>query len=231
MLKALSIRSIFGLVLSCFLSFSTLAQVPNRFEKKRPNDEAPEEQVNKDTSPQADQGPDEPAQRQDRKPTPPKRTEDTMPKSGFDWDKVSYGGSAWLTFGTYSFIMVNPRVGYRLTDKLLVGTGITYMYMSDRRWTPAFEQSAFGINPFANYEVFRGFGVGVEGEWLNADVYRFNPFTGEYETNREWIPHLFLGATYYPPIGGAFIGVYWNVIFEPNRSMYDNPLIRFGFMF
>ena len=42
-------------------------------------------------------------------------------------DRIFYGGNLGLQFGTITFIDASPLIGYRLTDKLSLGTGISYI--------------------------------------------------------------------------------------------------------
>jgi hypothetical protein len=219
-MKAASIRSIICLFSLVLLSFSGLdAQVSKRFDRN-----AEKQEKEKETNQEEDQTADE------QVPAPVKPAKKINDGKGFQWANMTYGGAVWLSFGTFTYVLLNPRIGYYVTDKLLTGIGVTYIYSKDSRFVPALEQSVYGVNPFVNYEVFRGFGLGAELDMINADVYVLNPYTNEFEVNREWVPHLFLGATYFPRGQGGFIGVYWNVLDEP-RSFYSNPVIRFGFMF
>lgn len=215
----LGFRLSFTLVIVlCFSVQIASGQVPKRFDRKS----------DKDTEQQASE-PDE--VKEEPIPVPPRTAPSTgASQKGFDWERMTYGGAVWLNFGSFTYIMLNPRVGYYATDRLLTGIGVTYIYSKDNRFTPALEQSVYGINPFVNYNLFQGVGVGAEFDLINADVYIINPQTFEYEIDRLWVPHLFLGASYFPPGQGGFLGIYWNVLDEP-RSFYSNPVIRFGFMF
>lgn len=239
-------KSTLLVVILFFVSYSLDAQVPDRFERKS-KDEKQEQEVPQDKPEKAEEV-------QEAEETSPNRGEpinvkrsngststksSTPPpkKTGFNPENLRYGGALGMTFGDFTYVLLNPRVGYYFTEKLFGGVGFTYIYSRDNRASTVFynngnslEQSIYGINPFVNYEVFAGVGVGAEFDLVNADILRLNPFTGEINVQRDWVPHLFLGATYYPKDQGGFLGIYWNVLDDGN-SFYANPEIRFGFLF
>ena len=42
--------------------------------------------------------------------------------------KFYWGGNLGLMFGTYTIIDISPEVGYKVTERFHVGTGLTYTY-------------------------------------------------------------------------------------------------------
>ena len=76
-------------------------------------------------------------------------------------------------------------------------------------------------------------GIGTEFDLVRADIILSNPYnTGStpFVIERDWVPHWFVGATYYPRDQGVFAGIYYNLL-DDGRSFYSNPEIRFGFFF
>ena len=54
-------------------------------------------------------------------------------------DKLVYGGSFGLQFGSLTLVDVSPVIGYRITEKLEAGLGFTYKYYKykDRHKEPS----------------------------------------------------------------------------------------------
>ncbi len=205
------------------MGFTLGAQVPNRFERnvgEKPNQD---ESANKPNGNQ-EAKPETNEQKPSISPPPP-----PPPKPRFV-DKLSFGGSMGLSFGTITFVQLNPRIGYELSKNTLAGIGFTYIYLNDKRFNPAFEQSIFGFSPFVNHRVFDLITLGAEYELLQADVIsRIVNYSPEY--SRDWVHAFYLGAGYVPENRGPFVFLLWNVLYDPLRSVYPNPVIRIGFMF
>ena len=58
--------------------------------------------------------------------------EEEPTKSGFDKNKLFFGGTLGLSFGDYTLINVSPQVGYRFNKYLAAGTGVNFIYSSIR---------------------------------------------------------------------------------------------------
>ncbi len=52
--------------------------------------------------------------------------------TGFDPDKLVFGGGLSASFGTYTNVGISPIIGYRLTDNLMAGIGLGYQYLRIR---------------------------------------------------------------------------------------------------
>lgn len=231
-------NALLALAFFCVLPLS--GQVQDRFErKKKPVAEDPPVQEATDPASTSDEGSSARREAQDRKN---KTGKGDKPESdgGFSWDKLRWGGAFGASFGNFTYVMLNPRVAYHLDEQWTLGLGLTYIYSKDdRTYTrsinngAALEQSVFGVNPFANYELFSGLGIGTEFDLVRADIILSNPYnTGStpFVIERDWVPHWFVGATYYPRDQGVFAGIYYNLL-DDGRSFYSNPEIRFGFFF
>lgn len=140
---------------------------------------------------------------------------------------MTYGGWASLQFGSYTVVGLSPRVGYWFTERLNAGLGVTYLYLNDQRVKPTYEQSVYGLSPYASYNVFGPLAISVEYEVLNTDVLTVNPVSYEYTVTRDWVPALYVGLSYMPPEGGVFFQLLYNVLDGP-QSLFANPVIRFG---
>src|SRR4051812_47591961 len=61
------------------------------------------------------------------------REEDPEPKTGFDKSKLFFGGTFGLSFSNYyTLVNVSPQVGYRFNDYLAAGTGVNFIYSSQK---------------------------------------------------------------------------------------------------
>ncbi|MEO8590687.1 MAG: hypothetical protein ABI432_15030 [Flavobacteriales bacterium] len=145
-------------------------------------------------------------------------------------DRLWFGGGVGLSFGTVTSISVEPMVGYFVDqkNKLSVGTGVTYWYYSDNRYTPAYTNDAFGYRLFTRYRPIPQLFGHVEFLHLNTDVYS----VFDNEVQRAWVPHMLVGGGYVQSMGGRasiYFQVLWEVLQDPN-SVYRNqgPIISGG---
>ena len=143
-------------------------------------------------------------------------------------DRLFFGGNLGLNFGSLTLINVSPLVGVRLTDKLGVGVGPTYTYFSDRRSTYKFETESYGGRLFAQYRIVESVLLYSEYELINTEV----PNLLYTALERRNISSLFLGGGYIQQIGrssAVSITLLYNVL-EGDYPIYENPLIRTGFL-
>ena len=145
-------------------------------------------------------------------------------------DRLWFGGGIGLNFGTVTAIQVEPMVGYYLDqkNKVSVGTGISYWYYSDNRYTPALTNDGYGYRLFTRYRPIPQFFAHAEFLHLNAE--RYSVLDNDFR--RMWVPHVLLGGGYVQSLGGRS-SIYFQVLFEvlhdPN-SVYLNqgPILSGG---
>lgn len=84
--------------------------------------------------------------------------------SKFDRDKIFLGGNFGGNLaGSNSFLDISPIVGYRVTDKFMVGVGgVGQFFKRD-----SFTNRVFGGKVFARYDVFKNLFLHTEYERLN----------------------------------------------------------------
>lgn len=157
---------------------------------------------------------------------PPKVRKDTRPLK----DRLWFGGGLGLNFGNVTSIQIEPLVGYKVdkNGKFSVGTGLTYWYLSDNRFTPKLEQNAYGYRLFSRYRFIPQAFAHVE--YLNLNAERFIGATSSVQ--RIWVPHLLVGGGYAQPISGSSVftlQVLWEILQDPN-SVYrgQGPIISGG---
>lgn len=122
---------------------------------------------------------------------PPKETK----KTGLKKDKVYYGGYANLSFGNYTVIGFEPMMGYKLTPKFSLGGKLTYEYIKDKRYSSTYETSNYGFSLFSRFRITQGFYAHAEYSAMN-----YNLFDSSGESERKWVPFLFLGGGISQPI-------------------------------
>jgi len=148
-------------------------------------------------------------------------------------DRIFIGGNLGLQFGSATYIDISPLVGYKITEKLQAGIGVTYIYykVKDTYYNYAYETSIYGGRLFSRYYFLDNvFGHG-ELEVLNMEVPQDIAGTGNFDYVRDNITSVMVGGGYAQPIGSnaaLVLMVLWNLT-EEQYSPYQNPIFRIGF--
>jgi hypothetical protein len=156
-------------------------------------------------------------------------------------DRLVYGGDIGLSVGTYTYINVSPAVGYRVTDRLIVGLGPIYIYENYKDYH--LESSMYGAKVITSFTVLRGtdinpnFQIGnlvlhLENEVINVKPLMFDQFGPVYGT-RLWIDNFLVGGGLSQSLGSKFnvsVLILWDVT-NNAYSPYSNPIFRIGFGF
>lgn len=151
---------------------------------------------------------------QDRKPIPPPKSEAPLPIL----DRLRLGGSFGLGFGTVTNINLSPMVGLNLTDKLVSGVGVTYMWYHSNRFN--INSNYYGGRAFLMYSVLPM--VTLQAEYEGMNVQYFNNADRRYV--RTWIGSPLIGGAYTQPLGGRFTrGVHMTVLYNLNYQNQLNP--------
>jgi hypothetical protein len=116
-------------------------------------------------------------------------------KSALNPNKMYFGGYVNASIGSYTAIGVEPLVGYKLTPKLSVGGKLSYEYISDKRYEEDYSASNYGFSLFTRLRVTQRLYAHAEYSAMNYKLY---DYLGDSE--REWVPFLFLGGGYSQPI-------------------------------
>ncbi|WP_299708467.1 hypothetical protein [uncultured Pontibacter sp.] len=144
-------------------------------------------------------------------------------------DRMFWGGSFGLQFGTFTNVSLLPVLGFRATETFWLGIGGVYHY---QRYV-ARSLHNYGARFFAQQQVFNNFLIHAEYEQLSVEYLYQNHSTGPLEKARisKGIPMAGLG--YRQKIGergAADILLLYNFN-DTNPSPYSNPVIRAGFSF
>lgn len=139
-------------------------------------------------------------------------------------ERVFFGGNFGLQFGSVTFIDISPLVGYRLTDKLSLGAGITYMYYKERFY--GFSTSIYGGRLFGRYFILDNLFAHTEYEVLNLEAF-------DQVNRRVDVTNILIGGGYRQHLGGrTYVNLLalWNIN-QSAYSPYNNPIIRMGIGF
>lgn len=117
-------------------------------------------------------------------------------------ERLRLGGSFGLSLGNYTNINLSPMAGLNLTDKLVAGGGLTYMYASYRPYGASASlrrsSSNYGGRVFLLYNLLPMVTLQAEYEALNV----------QYSTGRDlartWIGSPLVGGAYTQSLGGRF---------------------------
>ena len=141
--------------------------------------------------------------------------------------KAFYGGTLGFNFGNYFRISVEPLVGYKLSPKFSVGVKFRYEYINDARYNTDVTYHNYGGSIFGRYRPIPQIYFHAEPAYMS---YQFS--VSSYESEREWVPFIFLGGGYVQRVGkNTFL--YAEVLFDvlrDNKSPYNDwePFISLG---
>lgn len=158
--------------------------------------------------------------------------------SGFSLGYNSYyAGAAQVS----QFVIgASPALGYRITDRLAAGPGITYSYSNysvdygSSMSGGSLRSNNLGVKAFAQFKVFDQFFIHGEYELTKARVLEYDSkknLTGN-KIDRT-IESPLLGAGYrqqFSDRAAADIVLLYNLN-DSFNSLYPNPVIRFNFLF
>lgn len=168
---------------------------------------------------------------------PEKKSEEK--KGGFKKENIFLGGNFGLYFSSgYTLINVSPQVGYRLNEHFSVGTGINFIYASQKYYyaisgADYAKASAgyVGLNIFGRYYPVNFLALQVQPE-LN---YRFGStkYYGPPETkikdDGKFVPSVLAGAGV--RLGGLNLFVFYDLVQDDLSPYGKNPFISINFGF
>lgn len=154
--------------------------------------------------------------------------------------RLVYGGGFGLQFGNVTLVDLSPTIGYRLTDQLTLGTGISYKYnhindytldQNSGRWYD-YRSNIYGGSIWGRYYLLRNIFAHAEIEQLRIN-YNYTSVSSTLPTivsNGVDVTSVLVGGGYRQPLGGH---VFFNILIlfnlnETDFSPYSNPIIRAG---
>jgi hypothetical protein len=154
-------------------------------------------------------------------------------------DRLFYGGSLGLQFGTITDINVSPVIGYWVLPRVAVAIGPTYRYYKD----PSSETAIYGAKGYIQFAVVQdlssvipvgghtGIFLHLEDELLSLNSYFWkwpNPFTSE----RFYLNTVLVGGGISQHLGRRStlnFMVLWPL--DNPYSLYSNPEMRISFIY
>jgi hypothetical protein len=141
-------------------------------------------------------------------------------------DRIVTGGGLGLGFGSVQdYVSVSPMIGYRLTARLLAGTGVTYRYTNYKVFRPSLKLNDYGVNPFLRFTVYRNIFIQTEYEYLNYEY----PLASR-ETTRMNFDSYMAGGGFIQPLGNRlsfYLMALYNFSYDDldPYSPYDSPFV------
>ncbi|MBN2776069.1 MAG: hypothetical protein JXR36_00410 [Bacteroidales bacterium] len=154
-------------------------------------------------------------------------------------ERIFWGGNVGLMFGTYTYVSIDPVVGYRLTNRLSAGIGGTYTWINSDYYN--YSGQSYGVNFFGSYTLIKNLGeilpiyesggLLLYGElsYLNiSDYYAILP-----SGRQIWAYTPLAGIAYQTQIGknSYFVMMFLYNFNESYYSPYSNPVIKASFQF
>jgi len=149
-------------------------------------------------------------------------------------ERIFIGGNLGLQIGNINTsVVISPMIGYRITNRITSGMGLTYQYYRDTGWgnLKGFTSviHIYGGSLFTRYHVTRHIFAHAEYEALNLDSqmgWKLDPAN----KNRFWEQNYFAGGGYRTPLGpraNLNLMVLYN--FNSQSVVYfQNPIFRIG---
>jgi hypothetical protein len=143
-------------------------------------------------------------------------------------DKVFFGGTFGLQFGTVTSVNISPVVGYRIIPQVECGFGASFDYYRNSFYDYQF--TYYGANAFVRYFPVKNFFIQGSAEMLNVEPVSSIAGLGG---SRVWIPGLLAGGGYRQMLGqkfGSQITFLYNFTMTENTP-YENPILQIDFIF
>ncbi len=150
-------------------------------------------------------------------------------------DKMIYGGNMDVWFSSnYSIVLIQPLVGYKITDKFQVGLNPLYIYNSR-----TFRNLSTGVDFKLNINAY---GPGVFSRYfINENIFAHTEYLGlsynyYIENTGQNISRFsnsaFVGGGYMPGGSGVYFMALYDLMYDAKTSFYPDPLVvRIGFVF
>jgi hypothetical protein len=141
-----------------------------------------------------------------------------------------FGGGLGASFGSVTYIQITPMLGYRVTNRLRAGLGLTWRYRKDDRYGQDLSTSDYGASLFSQYSVTRSLFIHGEYEYLS-----FEYALSSTDTGRDNYDSIFVGPGFSQPLGGrsAFsVLALYNLLYDDTEipRPYDSAwVIRLGY--
>ena len=167
------------------------------------------------------------AQDEVKKPTTPTTTNSVTPNNFNSLkERIYIGGNVGASFGTTTYISIQPLLGFKITPKISAGAGFTYNYFSQQYAGTRYVSTVYGANAFARYMILQNLFAQVGWDRLSVPNY-YSPKLHA----RAWVDNLLIGGGYRQRFSekGSFVAAIFYNINETPLTPYPNPIIQIGF--
>jgi hypothetical protein len=139
------------------------------------------------------------------------------------WDRVQFGGGLGLGIGSgYTDISVMPSAIYNVNERVAVGAGLQFGYLSSKNYYESFVYggSLIGlVNPIPEIQ------LSAELEQVRVDTRYESNINRPGFSDNYWNTALYLGAGY--RTGSVTIGARYDVLYNPDKSLYGSGFMPF----
>ena len=164
-----------------------------------------------------------------------KKADDTYGKNDSWKDKMFYGGNFDIRFGNdYSILLIQPIVGYKLTEKFQVGLDPLYIYSSqtfkDYITGANFKLSvnAYGSGLFCRFLINEN--IFAHAEYMGLNFNTYSESTGKNIS--KFTNSMYVGGGYMPGGSGVYFMALYDLLYDSKSSLYRDPIVlRVGFVF
>lgn len=161
------------------------------------------------------------------------------PVKGFDRNKLFFGGTLGLAFGSNSTLVnVSPQMGYRFNQYLAAGVGVNFIYSSYRYryYSPEYKENygVAGLNVFGRVYPIEYLFLQIQPEAnYNWGKFKFYDGSPDQKLEGKVVPSLLGGVGAAIPAGrGAFLIMMQYDLLQNERSPYGNrAFYNFGYNF
>ena len=161
-------------------------------------------------------------------------SEEELPQKGFNWHKLRLGGNLSASFGSYTIVGADPRVGYMITKWLQPGIGGSYYFQYLNQGSYRLKAHTYGGKVYVKAFVWRDLFLLGEGT--------LETFTYKERIGTVWNPqwssisygNVFAGGGYNVQVGERAwlsLSLTTNLItnrFYDKHRLYFNTGFEFG---
>jgi hypothetical protein len=137
-------------------------------------------------------------------------------------DKLHFGGSLGLQFGSFTSIYIAPIVFYDVTNQLMVGAGVNYIYQKYDYGNTEYTSSIYGPKLAAIFKPFKQLILSTEYEYNFYD--RNYDYYGN-DTDPYWFSTWYVGLGYGIAMGkggGVYVSMSYDLLYDPSKSYYSS---------
>lgn len=153
--------------------------------------------------------------------------------------KFFAGGSFGLSLGRYTFINLNPQVGYRFNRLLGAGLGMNLVYASQKEKDiygndySKVVQGITGLNTFLRVYPIRQFLIQVQPEanYIFGKVIYYQPMKQTFKLDAMIVPSVLVGGGLITPAGNgeALFTLMYDVLQDRNSPYGNRPVVNVGY--